>query len=490
MRNTDAVSTLLLAANLVRMMPSTAEVSRLVEAMLVDLPGVTRAALRIEPGATPIGVCDGNRLCFTLQSRGRALGLLEVEMQNSGLAAALRYALQNFSNLIGLELGFRELHAELERTNGALKANAERFADFARIASDWLWETDRDGIYTFVTDAVQVVGVAPSEIVGRHYAAMNELLSIAPLEDAAGLREIFAARRPYRDRSFRIRGRDGRVRTLEVSGAPIFDAAGAFAGYRGAARDVTALRQTRDDLERALVAEREMSAQQRRFVAITSHEFRTPLAIIDGATQRLLAGDRPARDDGTIGRLERIRAAVRRMTQLIDRTLTSARLEDGRIELQPRRCDLLALLRAAIDQQHSISPEFTFGLAAGPGSATVVGDPRLIEQIFTNLLSNAVKFSRGERRIDVGVADVDGGYAVTVRDYGVGIAEDEIPKLFQRFFRASSALGIAGTGLGLHLVRELVAMHGGSIAVESRPGEGTTFRVTLPISFAVPIAAA
>lgn len=243
-------------------------------------------------------------------------------------------------------------------------------------------------------------------------------------------------------------------------------------------RDVTERERQADDLRRALAAERDANQQQRRFVAIASHEFRTPLTVIDGSAQRLamLLPDGPP---DVHRRLARIRATVLRMTQLIDRTLSSARLDDGRLEPRPEPMDLAALLREACNRQRSISPEFELRLEA-PDALPIVADPRLLELVATNLLSNAVKYS-GESRIVEIALRVDGpAVRLAVRDHGVGIPAEELPRIFQRFYRASTATGIPGTGIGLHLVRELVAMHGGTVEVESARDSGATFVVTLP----------
>ncbi|MBL8697031.1 MAG: PAS-domain containing protein [Alphaproteobacteria bacterium] len=294
--------------------------------------------------------------------------------------------------------------------------------------------------------------------------------NLAPAEHEAWVAERIASFRQY-DRVFIMRPAGGRVievverRTTEGGSVILY-------------RDVTEREQQTSDLRRALTAEREASQQQRRFVAIASHEFRTPLTVIDGSAQRLIAMLEQAGPD-VLKRLHRIRATVLRMTQLIDRTLSSARLDDGRLELKPERFDFAVLLRDASGRQRSISPEFELNLEA-PASAEIVGDPRLLELVLTNLLSNAVKYSGASRTVEIGLTREDKAVVLTVCDHGVGIPAAEQGRLFQRYFRASTAAGIPGTGIGLHLVRELVGMHGGTIAVDSAVGRGTTFVVRLP----------
>ena len=111
----------------------------------------------------------------------------------------------------------------------------------------------------------------------------------------------------------------------------------------------------------------------------------------------------------------------------------------------------------------------------------IAADAKKLEQIFTNLLSNAVKYAPDNPRIEVRLAKLDGQAVVSVCDRGLGIPVDDIPRLFQRYFRARTATGIAGTGIGLNLAKRFVELHGGTIEVESVEGEGTTFTVRLPI---------
>jgi signal transduction histidine kinase len=244
--------------------------------------------------------------------------------------------------------------------------------------------------------------------------------------------------------------------------------------------DATAELRAQADLERALIAEREMNAQQRRFVSMASHEFRTPLAVIDGATQRLMA-KLPAVDADADRRLARIRGAVSRMTELIERTLSSARLDEGRIEFLPKPIDIAATLRDVAERQRQLSPHFTIALPGLAPSVMIEGDAKLLDQVFTNLLTNAVKYSGRSRFVEITLAATPDVVRVEVRDFGLGVPADEMPQLFTRFFRARTSVGIPGTGIGLHVVREFVHMHGGRIEVASEIDAGSTFAVILPL---------
>jgi PAS domain S-box-containing protein len=234
-------------------------------------------------------------------------------------------------------------------------------------------------------------------------------------------------------------------------------------------------------LEGALQKEKEFSALQQKFVSMASHEFRTPLAIIDGAAQRVERRIDSIETEDLQKRVSRIRGAVRRMLDLIEGTLSASRLDEGRIELRPQNMNLSALVRTVCERQGELSDELKIHLALEGLPEQIEGDPALLDQVFTNLLSNAAKYTPTSPQISItGTRDADGGLVIAITDNGIGIPKDELPRLFKRFFRASTSEGIPGTGIGLNLVQELLEMHGGSISVDSDVGVGTTFTVRLP----------
>ena len=244
-------------------------------------------------------------------------------------------------------------------------------------------------------------------------------------------------------------------------------------------------------LEQALDKERALNGLQRQFVSMVSHEFRTPLAIIDGTIQRLVRKPDKVTTEriGDIGK--KIRGSVARLIGLIESVLDAAHLEEGRIKFQPVSCsvrDMLQDLRATYQETY---PKHCINLDADRLPELVTADERLLRQIFSNLVSNAVKYSPEGSTVHIRGWPVDGrAFCIAVQDNGVGIPEAERSRLFERFFRASTSTGIAGTGIGLHLTQHFVQLHRGRIDIESTEGEGSTFTVQLPIDACeTPIAA-
>jgi len=234
-------------------------------------------------------------------------------------------------------------------------------------------------------------------------------------------------------------------------------------------------------LEETLEKERNLTARQRNFVTLTSHEFRTPLTVIDAQAQRLIKLKDQLTPEDLFERAARIRSAVRRLTGIMDSLLGAARLFDGEMAYQPVEFDPTELLRD-VCQLHrdttrgaNICEEFT------DLPALTTGDPKLLFAAIGNLLSNAIKYSDTGRPIHVyarGVSPQE--WCVTVRDHGIGIAENDRAHLFERYFRGTNVAQVAGSGVGLHLVSLVLALHGGTIEVLSRETGGSAFTVRLP----------
>jgi signal transduction histidine kinase len=235
-------------------------------------------------------------------------------------------------------------------------------------------------------------------------------------------------------------------------------------------------------LEQKLAYEQELTRLQRNFVAMISHEFRTPLTAIDAHAQRLVnMRDRITPED-LAERAGRIRAAVQRITGLMDNLLNSSRLMDGEVKLffHPTRFDLRKLLHEVCAFHREMAPNAYIGEEYGSGPLELVGDRKLLFQTFSNLLSNAIKYSPGNVMVRIRIIHGADHSVVAISDRGLGIPEQDLAQLFARYYRGRNVSGIVGTGVGLYLAKTVIAMHGGDITVNSEEGSGSCFEVRLP----------
>jgi signal transduction histidine kinase len=233
--------------------------------------------------------------------------------------------------------------------------------------------------------------------------------------------------------------------------------------------------------------EAELAVRAREtFLSIASHELKTPLTALYGNAQLL---ERRARQAGALGEREQANIQViveqsRRLTRLMDDLLDHTRLQEGRLTIAHRPLELAALVQRVADDMRPTLTRHTLSVHLPDEPLSVQGDELRLDQVFINLLGNAVKYSPAGGPVEVTVAR-DGAYAtVAVVDHGIGIPDAALPQLFSPFFRAPNAVSkhISGMGIGLFVVKELVELHGGSLAVASEEGVGSTFTVALPLT--------
>ncbi len=218
---------------------------------------------------------------------------------------------------------------------------------------------------------------------------------------------------------------------------------------------------------------------QRRFVADASHELRTPLTTIRGNVEVLLLDPDLPPDARDV--LQHVSAESARMSRLISNLLLLARADAGQDELRSRPVDLHSLVLETARQARSMSSTVSVQLER-EDQAVVSGDADQLKQVLLNLIDNALKYTPAGGRVWLSVYPEGAWAKLEVRDNGIGIAPEELGRVFDRFYRAERASrGAGGSGLGLSIVSRVVRAHGGRVTVESKPGEGSTFTVWLPL---------
>lgn len=228
--------------------------------------------------------------------------------------------------------------------------------------------------------------------------------------------------------------------------------------------------------------------QQNDFIADMAHELRTPLTALKAGMTLLARPDLP--DEMREGIVRSIQAEVQRLTDLTTDFLDLARLESGRMRLEPNQFDVRELLIECLGIVSPVAAERRIALTVRPGTGKAYADRDRIKQVLLNLLTNAIKYNveGGTVTLALDVRPVAGAtsstpaeeYVISVTDSGPGISAEDAPHIFEKFYRASNAGQVAGTGLGLTIARRIVEAHGGEIWFESTPGAGTTFYFTLP----------
>jgi two-component system phosphate regulon sensor histidine kinase PhoR len=261
-------------------------------------------------------------------------------------------------------------------------------------------------------------------------------------------------------------------RDVEISAVPVKDDAGLTTGAVVLFHDITQLKQT--------------DKVRRDFVANVSHELRTPLSILRGYIETLL--DNPQTSDKELSRILRVMERhSKRLGLLVDDLLTLARLESRSAGLQFSDVQLAELFQSVIrDWEKKLAEkQLKVVVDLSPDVRTIRADETRLHEVLYNLLDNALKYSRENGEIRLRAAQHGPEIVLSVTDNGIGITKGDLPRIFERFYRADKARSreLGGTGLGLAIVKHIAQLHGGRVEAESELGKGTTIRVILPMTW-------
>lgn len=243
------------------------------------------------------------------------------------------------------------------------------------------------------------------------------------------------------------------------------------------------IKQQQLELQKELEHERKVSELYRSFGAMLSHQFRTPLAIIDASMQRLIRAGERMTSEQVISRAVKVKAATDRLTHLIESILKADQLLE-QIDIQLQQFSLVDLVKQAIDEQSFIGAQRQVKLTYEDAKALqVMCDPVLVGQIIENMLSNADKYSPADKVVFVRIYQCEHYVCCEVQDQGRGIVKEELPYIFQRYFRSKLVTDVVGTGIGLYVAAELAELQNGRLTVTSKVNIGSIFTLYLPRAF-------
>ena len=274
---------------------------------------------------------------------------------------------------------------------------------------------------------------------------------------------------------------DGITFDADVAVAPLLDQATDTYQFICNIRDVTRQKIAERELRLALVKEKELGELKSQFVAMVSHEFRTPLASIQTSTDLLYSYYDRLSPERRSDIIIRIQSQIQQLTILLGDVLTVAKADTVGLVLDLSQVDLKVLSTKVINElSYSVAKNREIEFITADASLVVELDPKLFQQVLANLLSNALKYSPEGSAIRLEIIDHDNHVEILVRDQGIGIPEEDFPRLFDAFHRARNVGDQQGTGLGLAVVKRAVEAHQGTVEVDSELHIGTTFKVSIP----------
>jgi PAS domain S-box-containing protein len=378
----------------------------------------------------------------------------------------------------------------------ALSESEERFRLLVAGVKDYaIFMLDPEGrIVTWNAGAQQIKGYTEQEIIGQHFSVFY------PPEDrdraATELRVAIAEGR-YEEEGWRMR-KDGSRFWANVVLTALFDEAGTLRGFAKVTRDMTERKQAEEQREQLRASEQQLERERQEraqmetvmrlrdeFLTITAHELRTPVTSLLGYAQLLQR--RSEHSESSSDRiLQPVRVVVeqaQRLDRLTATLLDMTRIEHGQLVLNRQAIDLPTAVAHAIEQLQVLAGQHTLSVTYPTEALVIEADQLRLEQIIYNLIQNAIRYSPAGGNITVRVRGEGDQAIVTITDQGIGIPVDDMPYVFDRFYRAENSIKqhMSGIGIGLYIVKELVALHHGTIDVQSVAGVGSTFTVTFPL---------
>ncbi len=243
---------------------------------------------------------------------------------------------------------------------------------------------------------------------------------------------------------------------------------------------IAELNKTKEELNEAIIKEKELNELKSRFVSMASHEFRTPLTTILSSLSLATRYGEQNEKEKQAKHINRIKSSVTNLTDILNDVLSISKLEEGKVAVTIDEFNVSEIATETIQEIQSIATQPI--IYTHTGKALISSDKKILRHILLNLLSNAIKFSAEEEKIEVCTETTTNDLTLTIKDNGIGMSADDQEHLFERFFRASNAANIQGTGLGLHIVAKYIEMLNGTIACNSELGKGTTFIIHIPLN--------
>jgi PAS domain S-box-containing protein len=385
------------------------------------------------------------------------LGKGKVFLSNEGV----RQPVQMIGTLVDLTISPKvELDHEQSR---------KIFQDLVETVNDWVWEVNRDGVYTYTSPRVKnLLGYESKEVLGK--TPFDFMLENEKKRVADQFSKITSNCESFTALVNTNRHKDGHLVVLETSGVPFFDERGNLRGYRGIDRDITERMRDKDAL---IQANLELDA----FVYTVSHDLRSYLTPIIGYAEMLKQNCRERLDSQSLGCLVEIESQGHRMLELMEDLLSMAMV--GHLPSPEVPVDLDELVDGLLTDMGLLILKAGVVIERHPMPRLRI-PKSLLTQIFNNLIGNAIRYAGSEGNpIEIGGERRGDLVSLYVRDHGAGVPEDERSRIFEVFYRGVAGRKVPGTGIGLATVQKIASLYGGRAWVEETPGGGSSFWVEL-----------
>lgn len=428
------------------------------------------------PADRPMGL---GKVLFAVDKSGREFPVeisLSTFEDNDGIKKAIAIV-SDVTKRKEMEDELKQLNEELEklveiRSSELAKSNILYKSIARNFPNGSIYVFDQDFNYLFADgQALKKRGLSGDDLVGKNYLDLIDQ-SITD-QVIPNLEKVFKGN----EQLFEINYRNA---IFAVHGVPLKDLQSNNHVDRilVVERDVTKEKKVEEEIKASLERERELNNLKTRFVSIVSHEFRTPLAAIKSSSELIEKYKTTETDDKRMKHTQRIQNSVNHLNGMIEDILSLSKIEEGKVEIKLSDVDLDELIESIVAENKNVFPDQNVSVHSS--KLKIKSDRKLLGHILSNLISNAFKYTPDEKLIEIEIKENDKHFDIIVRDEGIGIPESEQTKLFERFYRATNAANIKGTGLGLNIILKYLDYLSGNIRFTSTENSGSEFIVTFP----------
>lgn len=323
--------------------------------------------------------------------------------------------------------------------------------------------------------AIKMFGYTEDEAIGNHISLIipDERLD----EEAYIIGEVSRGSKVDHFQTVR-KTKNGKAVPISLTVSPVINENGKIIGASKIARDVSAEQALQQETTRLYEHLKVLNAKKDDFIALASHELKTPLTSISAYVQMLAKLETEAKNKALVGKLQH---QITKLSSLVEDLLDVSKIEAGKLHYAKEDFDLRKVIEGAAEMIANANPDYRITFDCINSEYMITGDSHRIEQVVVNLLTNAIRYSPQSNCLKIYLTEESHEIKVGVEDYGIGIVQEKLQNIFSRYYRVDdSKFNVSGLGIGLYLCHEIINRHNGKIWAESSLGEGSTFWFTLP----------
>lgn len=435
----------------------------------------------IEIEAIHLGPITNVREITTFQGNVKVLEITSKLISDDRIQTVLRDVTDREEARRALEELNRSLDERVKIAASEARENAAKFRLISENSSDLITQSDSNGRITYVSPSVK-------DILGNHpdFYSSKSFADLLPLAWQQRWNELMEKLLHRQSETLilqhEIYQETGATIWMETVCKGIWDTQGHLNTIQTASRDIHDRKQAEVETKKAIDRERELTELRAHFVSMASHQFRTPLTVIDSNVQLMELIQIDKYDPRVKNILNRISKETSRLTELMNDVLILGKLNARRLETNPEKVDVSQLVKRVVEEhffQQMDGRDISISVVGPP--PLVVLDPALTEHTLTNLINNAFKYSPGKRNPLLIIETRGDECVISIRDFGIGVPKDDREHLFESFYRGDNTKEFSGTGLGLVIAKEFVDLQGGDIGYESPDEEGSLFWISFPL---------